>query len=162
VLAGVMIGLALSLVWLLYVTTAPKMPLLAREPGTQVFREAGEHPGDESFPGLAVVRLDGGLFFATADALHDRLREIIQDSHTPIHTVVLDFEGVDFIDSQGAAKLAELRQLADNYGINLRLARVKSRVVAILEVDGVVAAIGADHFHGDVDQAVQAQLAGHS
>src|SRR5262249_30845315 len=39
VLAGVVIGVALSLAWLVYVTTAPAMPLLGREADTQVFRE---------------------------------------------------------------------------------------------------------------------------
>ena len=108
--------------------------------------------------GLAVVRLDGGLFFATADALHDRLREIVEGGGPPIHAVILDLESVDFIDSQGAAKLTELRQLADSYGITIRLARVKSGVTTVLEADGIVAGIGAGHIHGDVSQAVEAQL----
>ena len=135
------------------------MPLLAREPGTHVFRESSENPDDETFPGLAVVRLDGGLYFATADALHDRLREMLQGARPPIHTVILDLESVDFIDSQGAGKLTELRQLADSYGITLRLARVQAAAMTVLEADGVVDAIGSDHVHGDVYQAVEAQLA---
>ena len=54
-----------------------RMPLLGREPGTHVFRDAGEHPGDETFPGFAMVRLDGGLFFATAEALDERIRALV-------------------------------------------------------------------------------------
>jgi SulP family sulfate permease len=56
-------------------------------------------------------------------------------------------------------KLTELRQLADGYGITIRLARVKSGVITVLEADGIVARIGADHIHGDVHQAVEAHLA---
>ena len=130
VLAGVVIGIALSLVWLVYVATAPEMPLLGREPGTQVFRDAGENPGDETFPGIAVVRLDGGLFFATADALEERIRALAQDADPPLHAVVLDFEGVDFVDSQGAAKLAEILDFAESAGVELRLARVKPAVAS--------------------------------
>src|SRR5258708_15321838 len=74
VLAGVMIGIGLSLIWLISVATRPRMPLLGREPGTQAFRELDEHPGDDQFPGVVVLRLDGGLFFATSDALQDRVR----------------------------------------------------------------------------------------
>ena len=159
VLAGVVIGVALSLGWLIYVTTAPAMPLLGRERGTELFRESDENPGDETFPGLAVLRLDGGLFFATADALHDRLRAVTQDGDVPVHGVVLDLEGVDFIDSQGAAKLAEIGELGERAGIAVRLARVKSAVITVLDADGVVAQIGADHVHGEVYEAVQAQLA---
>ena len=51
VLAGVVIGVALSLVWLIYVATTPRMPLLGRQAGTQVFRDLDENPGDETFPG---------------------------------------------------------------------------------------------------------------
>jgi SulP family sulfate permease len=69
VLAGVVIGVALSLGWLIYVATRPPMPLLGREAGTQVFRDLESNPGDETFPGIAVLRLDGGLFFATTEAV---------------------------------------------------------------------------------------------
>src|SRR5947208_10443025 len=48
VLAGVLIGITLSLVWLVYVATAPGIPLLGREPGTEVFRDVSENPGDET------------------------------------------------------------------------------------------------------------------
>ncbi|WCB93124.1 putative sulfate transporter [Baekduia alba] len=156
VLAGVVVGVALSLAWLVYVATAPAMPLLGRDPGTGGFREVDGHPSDETFPRLAIVRLDGGLFFATADALHDRLREIVEHSDPPPRTVVLDFEGVDFVDSQGTAKLAELRTLADAHGVTIRLAAVKAAVRAVLEADGVVERIGAGHIHSDVRAAVSA------
>ena len=76
VLAGVTIGIGLSLIWLIAVATHPPMPVLGREPGTQVFRELDEHPGDEQLTAVTVLRLDGGLFFATADALEDRIREV--------------------------------------------------------------------------------------
>jgi SulP family sulfate permease len=158
VLAGVVIGIGLSLGWLVYVTTSPRMPLLGREPGTTGFRETDEHPADETFPGLAVVRLDGGLFFATADALHDRLRQVVEDSVPPLHVVVIDLEGVDFIDAQGSAKLGELAELAEERDITLRLASVKAPVLATLATDGVVARLGADRIHGDVNGAVEAQL----
>jgi MFS superfamily sulfate permease-like transporter len=36
VLAGVIIGIGLSLLWLISVATRPSMPLLGRERGTQV------------------------------------------------------------------------------------------------------------------------------
>ena len=48
-----------------------------REPGTQVFRDVDLNPADETFPGIGVIRLDGGLFFATAEAFDERIRELI-------------------------------------------------------------------------------------
>jgi high affinity sulfate transporter 1 len=157
VLAGVVIGVALSLCWLVYVATRPPMPLLGQEAGTQVFRDLDQHPDDETFPGIAVVRFDGGLFFATAEALEDRIRALTDEG--PLHALVLDLEGVSFIDSQGSAKLAEIHQFAASSGLALRLARVKPPVATVLAADGVVELIGADHVHGNIDRAVKACLA---
>ena len=162
VLAGVVIGIALSLVWLVYVATSPGMPLLGREPGTHVFRDVIENPGDETFPGIVVLRLDGGLFFATADALEERVRALVTQGDEPAHAVVLDLEGVDLVDSQGAAKLAEILDFAESMEVELRLARVKPAVAVVLEKDGVLGRIGRDHIHGNVHRAVQAQLAADS
>ncbi len=103
-----MIGVLLSLGWLIYISTTPHMPVLGRQPGTQAFRGVEDHPDYETYPGLLVLRFDAGLFFASADALTDRLRELVQQADPPVQTIVLDFEGVNFIDSQGADKVAEI------------------------------------------------------
>jgi SulP family sulfate permease len=132
--------------------------VLARERGTQVFRELDEHPKDEQFPGVVVMGLDGGLFFATSDALEDRLREVA--TSTPGLTgIVLDCEGIDFIDSQGSAKMREILELTNQAGVTLRLARLKPAVRDLLSRDGVLEGIGADRIHGNVDHAVEAQVA---
>jgi high affinity sulfate transporter 1 len=136
VLAGVVIGVALSLVWLVVVTTTPDIPLLP----------------DDGVPGVAVVRPDGGLFFATADGLHDRLREVVEEADPPLHGVVLDLEGVDFIDSQGAAKLTELAQLAQTRHLALVLARVKHPVAGVLAAEGVTLPV-RDSVHEAVEAA---------
>jgi sulfate permease, SulP family len=157
VLAGVLVGIGLSLLWLISVATRPPMPLLGREPGTQVFRELDDHPEDERFPGVVVLRLDGGLFFATSDALEDRIREVAL-SAPDIGGIVLDCGGMDFIDSQGSAKLRDILELTERAGVTLRLARVKPAVRELLRRDHVLDRIGDDRIHGNVDRAVEAQL----
>ena len=134
------------------------MPVLGREPGTQVFRDIAENPADETFRGVVVLRFDSGLSFATTEALEDRIRALAEGDGD-VRAVILDLEGVNFVDSQGSAKLAELRELAEADGFELRLARVKPNVRAVLEADGVIYRIGADHIHGNVHRAVEAQLA---
>jgi high affinity sulfate transporter 1 len=157
VLAGVMVGIGLSLIWLISVATRPPMPLLGREAGTQVFRELEEHPEDERFPGVVVLRLDGGLFFATSDALEDRIREVAL-SASDIGGIVLDCEGIDFIDSQGSAKMREILELTERAGVTLRLARVKPAVRELLRRDRVLDRIGGHRIHGNIHRAVEAQL----
>jgi SulP family sulfate permease len=152
-----MIGIGLSLLWLISVATRPSMPVLGRQSGTQVFRELDEYPTDEQFQGVVVLRLDGGLFFATSDALEDRVREVAM-STPDITGIVLDCEGIDFVDSQGSAKMREIFELTKHAGVTLHLARVKPTVFELLSRDGVIDRIGEDRIHGNVFRAVEAQI----
>jgi sulfate permease, SulP family len=153
VLAGVIIGVVLSVAWLVHVSANPAMPLLGRKPGTQVFRSLEDHPDGETYPGLLVLRFDAGLHFGSAEALEDRLRGLAAEAEPRIHTAVLDFEGVNFIDSQGSSTLAEIIDLAETYGAEIRLARVKRDVRLLLQRDGVIDKLGHDKIYGNVYEA---------
>ncbi|KPK02577.1 MAG: hypothetical protein AMJ56_20810 [Anaerolineae bacterium SG8_19] len=158
VLAGVIIGIILSFGWLVYISVSPNMPVLGRKPGTQVFRSMDEYPDSETYPGLLVMRFDAGLFFASADALTDRLRELAYQAEPNLHTVVLDFEGVNFVDSQGSDTMAEILDLATNYNIEVRLARVKTEVKELLRRDGVIDKLGESRIYGNVYEASSDQI----
>ena len=69
-----------------------------------------------------------------------------------------DCEGIDYIDSQGSAKLREIVSLTKQSGMTLRLARVKPAVSTTLGKDGILDLIGTDKIHGNVHRAVSAQL----
>jgi SulP family sulfate permease len=157
VLAGVVFGIGLSLLWLIAVTTRPALPLLGRRAGTTVFRELSEFPDDEQFPGIAVIRPEGGLFFATSDALDERVRQVVEE--TPdVSCLVLDCSAISFVDSQGVAQVAEIATVAEEEQVTLRLARLKPDVRAALARDGVLARITKARIHASVDDAVQAHL----
>jgi SulP family sulfate permease len=153
VLNGVLIGIVLSLGWLVYVSATPTMPVLGRKPGTQVFQSVDEYPDSETYPGLLVLRFDSGLFFASSDSLEDRLRDLVLTADPKIDTIVLDFEGINFIDSQGSNKVAEILDHSTTYGAELRLTRVKAEVLAVLRPDGVIDALGKNRVYGNIYQA---------
>lgn len=155
VLAGVAIGVVLSLLWLIAVATNPDLPELGRQPGTTAYRDIEAYPDAERDPAVAVLRIEGGMFFASADALEDRVRDLVHE-RDGLRGLVLDCAGVNFVDSQGVSQLAAISRLAGEVGVELRLARVKIGVAEVLDRDGVLDLIGRDHLHGNVDQAVRA------
>ena len=154
VLAGVIIGVVLSLGWLIYVTTTPQLRVLGRIPGTRAFRGVKDHPEVETYPGILVVRFDAGLFFASANALEDRLSELAEDTDTPFDTIVISLEGTNFIDSQGSQAISDVLELGETYGIEIRLARVKNPVFSLLARDGVIDKLGKEHVYENIYQAV--------
>jgi MFS superfamily sulfate permease-like transporter len=55
-----------------------------------------ENPDDETVPAVAVPKLDGSLFFATAEAVAERVRGLAE-SDPDLRLVVLDLDGADFV-----------------------------------------------------------------
>lgn len=158
VLAGVIIGIVLSMVWLVRVSTHPNIVELGNQPGTQVFRDLENLEDGITFPGLLIIRFDGGLFFANADTLDDRLRELLLDREPRVRTVVLDCGSVNFIDAQGAEKLRELHGLATDQGLAIHLSNLKANVAEVLAADGLFEVYGAGRVHTKTYLAVQAHL----
>ena len=73
--------------------------------------------------------------------------------------VVFDLQSVYIVDSQGGGKLGEIADGLRANGVAFRLARVKPRVMDVLERDGLVTQIGPANAHLDVEEAVEVHLA---
>ena len=159
VMAGVVIGIVLSMVWMVYVSAVPAMPVLGLQPGTRVFRSVQTFPDGRTYPGVLVLSFDAGLFFIDADALQDRIRQEAHDASPPLTLVVVDFEGVNYIDSQGSDAVARVSDLAQAHGAELRLARVKPAILEVLTADGVVDRLGERGVSGTVYDAVADRVA---
>ena len=67
------------------------------EPVMSFMGSLEEHPEAETYPGVLVVRFDAGLFFASSDALEDRLRDLALAADPKLETIVLDFEGIEVV-----------------------------------------------------------------
>jgi anti-anti-sigma factor len=80
------------------------------------------------------------------------------DRQPPIRTVVIDCGGVNFIDSQGAATLRELHEVAEHQGLALHLSNLKADVREVLEADGLLELYGEDRVHAKTYLAVEAHL----
>jgi len=158
ILQGVVIGVALSIVWLVAVSALPYIPELGRKPGTHAFFDLQQHPDGQTFPGLSIVRFDDGLFFVNADALGDRLRNVRIHADPPLNGVILSLEGVNFIDTEGADSIKKIAQAGKDLNIDLHLARVKPQVTEVLDRDGVIDFIGVEHIHDDIAAAVELHL----
>jgi len=158
ILQGVAIGVGLSIFWLVAVSALPNIPELGRKIGTLDFFELDANPDAQTFPGLSILRFDGGLFFVNADALGDRIRDVRVHSKKELNGVIISMTGVNFIDTEGADMLRKIAQAGQEINADLHLARVKPWVRSILQQDGVIDIIGADHIHDSVASAVTMHL----
>ena len=66
-LNGIVVAIIVSMVGLASQTAHPRVSVIGRKRGTDVLRPLSpEHPDDETFEGLLIVRPEGRLFFANA------------------------------------------------------------------------------------------------
>jgi SulP family sulfate permease len=119
-LPGLFIGIAVSLLLLLYRTSRPHVALLGRDPGSERWSDVERDPDNERVPGIVVLRPESALFFANADAIRDEIR-----SHVAPDTkaIVLDAETVPAIDVTAVSMLTALAADLHRDGVELVLAR---------------------------------------
>lgn len=155
-LQGVFIGVLLSLLWLVWRASHPELQVLGRTVDGRSYLRADQHPDVVSLPGLLIIRLDGPLFFATANPVRNRLRTLVLEAHPAVKCVVFDMEGSNLVDLQGADELHELVMELNALGVALYIARVKTVVQQELERYGALTAVGPARIYPDVDSAVAA------
>jgi MFS superfamily sulfate permease-like transporter len=100
------------------------------------------------------MRIDVSLYFANSEAPEDRLRELAQTAEPPLHTIVLSFEGINFVDSQASEAIGKVIDLAHSHDIEIGLSRLKARVRGVLERDGVIDLLGVDKIYPTTYEAV--------
>lgn len=86
-LPGLIIGIAVSMLLLLYRVSRPNVATLTHEGNRWV--DTATHPALPEIPGVKVVRVEAGLFFANADHVRDHITAL---ATPPVNTIVLDAE----------------------------------------------------------------------
>ena len=115
---------------LLYRASRPHVASLGQQRGRGPFVDLRRHPGYAPPDGIAVLRIEGGLFFANADAIRARVRAEAAGKRA----VVLDAETVPGVDVTAAEMLANLHAA----GVELLIAGDIGRVRDVLDRSGDV------------------------
>jgi sulfate permease, SulP family len=129
-LPGLFIGIGISVALLLYRVSRPNVAVLGRVPGTaDQFGDVARHAENAPPPGVAVLRVEAGLFFGNAEHVRDAVRRHV----TPdTGAVVLDAETVPSIDVSAARMLTALAADLERDGVVLVIARDVGQVRDVL------------------------------
>jgi SulP family sulfate permease len=149
---GILVGIALSVLLLLYRASVPGMPLLGRVPDSNTYLDLAEHPEVEPVPDVAVLRFDGLLYFATVHSLRSRIRNIVEEAD--YDAVIIDCSAMFFVDIEGADMLKEINADLAEHACVFYLVRLPERALALLAADGVVDVIGAEHIRPTIHDAL--------
>lgn len=160
-LKGIIVAIVVSLVSLAAQVADPPVYELARKVGTNVFRpRSNEHPEDETFPDLLLIRLEGRIFFANAALIGQKIR-LLLDEFKP-RVVALDLSSVPDLEYTALKMLTEAEKRERNQGVSLWLVGLNPGVLRMIKRSSLVDLIGRDamHFNLEVAVAKYATLAG--
>jgi len=129
--AGVVTGVALSVLLFLWRTSRPHMAVVGQVPGTEHFRNILRHDVVTS-ERVFCVRVDESLYFANARYLEDRIYDFVV-SQPALTDVVLMCSAVNFIDASALESLEAIADRLKDAGARLHLSEVKGPVMDRLE-----------------------------
>ncbi|MGH9112057.1 MAG: STAS domain-containing protein [Acidimicrobiales bacterium] len=95
-----------------------------------------------------VVSVYGELDVATSPSLRERLIRLVGEGSTRL---VLDLEGVDFLDSTGLGTIVSALKRVRTHSGDLRLVCTQSRIRRLFEITGLDKAVP---LHASLDDAV--------
>ena len=156
ILAGVIIGVFLSLIGILYNISFPYIPVQGRIPGTTLYGDVTRKPAKEETAGILVLRVDAPLIFANSHILQERVKKLTQQQAIPVGLVVIDLSPSPIIDVTAADMINDLYDDLSAQGITLRIANATGKVRDVLRASGIEKKTGEVRFDSSVNDIIKA------
>ena len=151
-LRGILVAVIASLLSLGYQAANPPVYEVVRKPGTNVFRRrSGEHPGDETYPGLLMVRVEGRIFFANAERVLDLLAPLVEAADPKV--IVLDCSAIFDLEYSALKMLGEAEERVRSRGAELWLAALNPEPRRVMERSPLGKALGRERMFFDLEHA---------
>lgn len=152
-LKGILVAIVVSLVALGQQVADPPVHVLGRKRGTNVFRpRSPDHPDDESFAGLLLLRPEGRLFFLNAERIGEKIRPLIAAAQPKI--VAFDLSRVFDLEYSALKMLIEAEQRQREAGITLWLVGLNPQVYAVIQRSPLGPVLGTERMLLDLEIAI--------
>mgnify|MGYP005989600727 CR=1 FL=1 len=143
---GIIVGVGLSLIILIYRTSRPYVTELGKVPDSDFYRNKNRFEEVLLEDDVLVFRFDAQLFYANAGYFRDNLDEMASKKGSALKLIVLDSESINRIDSTGVEMLKERIKFYQKKGIVFYFAGVKGPVRDMLFRGGLLKVIDINHF----------------
>jgi len=143
-LKGILVAVVISLLGLIFHTNRRPVYVLGRKPGTTTFfrPRSAEHPDDETFPGLLLLKLEGSVHFANASRLGDLISPLIQQYQPKV--VALDCSAMPDIEYTALKILTEAEVKLREAGIELWLTELNPEPLQLIQKTALGETLGRE------------------
>jgi SulP family sulfate permease len=151
---GILYGVLLSLLLLVYRSSKPHFAILARVKNSPYYRNIKRFPEEvEIDPEIVLFRFDGQLYFGNKDYFKSSLLEAIEERGASVSKLILNVEPMNYIDSSAAFMLRQLLEDLASRNINVAVAGPIGPIRDILKRSGIVDLLGKEAFYENTHSA---------
>jgi len=152
-LQGIFVAVIASIFALAQQAYDPPVHVIGRKRGTDVFRpRSSDHPDDESWPGLLILRIEGRAFFLNAQRIGDRMSQLIATEQPTL--VILDGRSLIDIEYTALKMLIEGEERLRTDGIMLWLASLNPQVLKTVQQSPLGETLGRARMFFNLHSAV--------
>tara|TARA_R110000764_G_scaffold1072_1_gene4236 strand:- start:655 stop:2370 length:1716 start_codon:yes stop_codon:yes gene_type:complete len=140
---GLIVGLALSILFFLWHTSHPHIAIVGRLPGTEHYRNV-QRFAVETHPTILTVRIDENLFFANTRVFEERLQYLVSQNREIKHLVLM-CTAINMIDASALQSLEKIVDRLKDSGVKLHLSEVKGPIMDRLKDSTLI-----EHLNGKI------------
>ncbi len=132
-LKGILVAVVVSIVALAIHANRRPVYVLGRKPGTTTFfrPRSAEHPEDETFPGLLLLKLEGNIHFANVSRLGDLIWPLLEEYQPRV--LALDCSAMPDFEYTALKMLTEAEAKLREAGIELWLAALNPEPLQLIQ-----------------------------
>jgi high affinity sulfate transporter 1 len=153
-LEGIVVAIIVSMIGLASQATDPRVSVIVRKRGADVLRPLSpDHPDDETFEGLLILRPEGRLFFVNAQNVADKINALI-GQYKP-RVVALDMSRVSDIEYSALQALIEGEKRASDRGVTVWIAGLNPGALEVARSAGLAERLGRERMLFNARAAIE-------
>jgi high affinity sulfate transporter 1 len=153
-LKGIVVAIIASMIGLASQTAQPRVSVIGRKRGADVLRPLSpEHPDDELFDGLLIVRPEGRLFFVNVQNIVERISALVEKYQPRV--LALDMSRTPDLEYSALQTLSEYEQRATQSGILVWIVGLNPAVLEVVRHSALNERLGRERMLFNAREAIR-------
>jgi len=151
---GIITGVILSLVMLIYKSTKPHVAILGNVPNTYLYRNIKRFNDLIDLKDVLIIRFDAQLHFANTTYFKDTIYNEAQKKGDDLKVIIIDGESLNNLDSSGVYALEEILKYFKEKEIDIYFTGLKGPVRDTIYKSNIIQNIGQEHCFMSIQEAI--------